>query len=44
MPKRAMKPTPAEMENGNPVSQRATMPPVAAMGTFKKMSIARRTE
>ena len=34
-PNRAMKPTPAEIENGRPRSQRARMPPVAAIGTLK---------
>ena len=34
-PKRAMNPTPAEIENGIPRSASATMPPVAARGTFR---------
>ena len=40
MPNRAMKPTPAEMENGMPRIQRARMPPVVAIGTFKKINSA----
>jgi hypothetical protein len=40
IPKRAMKPTPAEMLNGIPRPARARMPPVAASGLFKKISTA----
>ena len=35
MPKSAMNPTPAEIENGIPRIQRAKIPPVAAIGTFR---------
>ena len=34
-PKRAMKPTPAEIEKGSPRRASAKTPPVAAKGTFR---------
>ena len=34
-PKSAMKPTPAEIENGSPRTTSAKTPPVAANGTFR---------
>ena len=37
-PDSAMKPTPAEIENGMPRSHSATMPPVSASGTPLKTS------
>ena len=37
-PKSAMKPTPAEIENGRPRRASAKTPPMAANGTFRKMS------
>ena len=43
-PNRAMKPTPAEMLNGMSRANSAKIPPDAAMGTARKMSIARRTD
>ena len=39
-PKSAMKPTPAEIENGKPRRASRNTPPVAANGTFRKMSAA----
>ncbi len=39
-PKRAMKPTPAEIENGMPRKASANTPPVAAIGTLRKMRSA----
>ena len=34
-PNKAMKPTPAEMLNGSPRSQRATIPPISDSGTVE---------
>ena len=42
MPKVAMKPMAAEIENGRSRRYRATMPPVAATGTLRKIKPARR--
>ena len=35
-PKRAMKPTPAEILNGSPRNHNATMPPISDNGTVEK--------
>lgn len=43
-PNRAMKPTPAETLNGIPRSRSAKIPPLAAMGTLSKISVASRNE
>ncbi len=42
MPKVAMKPIAAEIENGMPRRVSARMPPVAATGTLRKIRPARR--
>ncbi len=42
MPKVAMKPIAAEIEKGMSRRNRAMMPPVAAIGTLRKISPARR--
>lgn len=43
MPKVAMNPIPAETLNGIPRSTSAAMPPVAAIGTLRKIRPARRS-
>jgi hypothetical protein len=42
MPNNAMNPTAAEMLNGMPRRARAKIPPTAAKGTLKKISVASR--
>ena len=44
MPDKAMKPTPAEIENGMPRRDSASTPPVSASGTPEKMTAASRKE
>ncbi len=43
-PDRAMKPTPAEIDNGMPRSHSASTPPVSASGTPLKITSASRME